>query len=662
MYSRVITEDYLKNKINGPLKNKEKLIALRKAFNTTRDRQNENKVSFPDLSERKERLKKTRDFSIGNKELLAQAINNFEKNGFRVYYANTKIDALNFILKEIGDEKLIVKSKSNVTKEIGLHEHLEKNGIKVIETDLGDYIIQLSTEKPAHPTGPACHLSRHDIAKIFSDAFGEELEPDPLVLTKIGREKIRDYIEKSKIGITGANAICAEEGAAIIINNEGNINLVQMREKKHIIVTSIDKLYPNIEEAINMLKLCTYYATGASITSYIEIIAGISKTADIEKMLFKGMQGPSEVVLVLLDNGRTEAFEKGYKDLFYCIGCGNCLLDCPVYYVLGNEYGYKGYLGGRGTSASFFLEGPDNALENGLFFCTTCNNCEISCPVGIGNAEYSEKLRENASSKGMIFPTHEHILQNIKKYKNPFGGPSTKQLKEGNEVVYFRGCMGLYREKEIADSTMKILEKANVSYALIDEVCCGSVALRTGNEKIARELAKENLDKIKQTGAKTVIFSCAGCLRTFMKDYPKYQNVNLELLHSSQYFLEIIKLGRLKLKDGKKQKITFHDPCHMGRHLKIYEEPREIIRRIPNIEFVEMKRSKEDSRCCGAGGGVKSLFGDLSISMANERINDANEIEAELIVSTCPFCKRNLKDTSKMEIIDLSELILEYSI
>jgi iron-sulfur cluster protein len=658
----VITEYYLKNKINDPLKNKEKLIALRKAFKTTRDRQNENKILFPDLEQRKERLKKARDVSVGNKELLNQAINNFEKNGFKVFYANTKKDAVEFILKEIGDEKLVVKSKSNVTKEIGLHEHLEEKGIEVIETDLGDYIIQLSTEKPAHPTGPACHLSRYDIAKIFSKAFGEDLEPDPLVLTKIGKEKIRNYIEKAKIGITGANAICAEEGAAIIINNEGNINLVQMREKKHIIVTSIDKLYSNIEEAINMLKLCTYYATGASITSYIEIIAGISKTADIEKMLFKGMQGPGEVILVIVDNGRTEAFEKGYKNLFYCIGCGNCLLDCPVYYVVGNEYGYKGYLGGRGTSASYFLEDQDTSLENGLFFCTTCNNCEISCPVDIGNANYSERLRENVSSMGKNFPTHKKIIDNIKKSKNPFDDYSPKQLKEGKEIVYFRGCMGLYREKNIADSTMKLLEKANVSYALVDEVCCGSVALRTGDKKIAKELAKENLEKIKQTGANTVIFSCAGCLRTFIKDYPNFEINNLKFLHSSEYFLELIKEGKLKIKDGKNLKLTFHDPCHMGRHLKIYDEPREIIKGLPNVEFVEMKRSKDDSRCCGAGGGVKSLFGDLSIAMAKERINDAKEVEAEIMVSTCPFCKRNLKDASEMEVVDLSELLLEYSI
>jgi L-lactate dehydrogenase complex protein LldG len=658
----VVTEEYLKNKISLPLNNKEKLVALRKAFKTTRDRQKDNKILFPDLEERKERLKKAREFSIGNKELLSQAIKNFEKNGFKVFYAKTKDEAVDFILKEIGNEKLVVKSKSNVTKEICLHEKLEENGIEVIETDLGDYIIQLSTEKPAHPTGPACHLSRYDIAKIFSEAFGENLDPDPLILTKVGREKIRKYIEKAKIGITGANAICAEEGAAIIINNEGNINLVQMREKKHIIVTSIDKLYPNIEEAINMLKLCTYYATGASITSYVEIIAGISKTADIEKMLFKGMQGPGEVVLVIVDNGRSTAFEKSYKNLFYCIGCGNCLLDCPVYYVVGNEYGYKGYLGGRGTSVSYFLENPDSSLENGLYFCTSCNTCEVSCPVDIGNAEYSERLRENLTLMNKVFPTHEKIMENIKKYKNPFGEESKKELKNGNDVGYFRGCMALYREKDIKDSTIKLLEKAGVSYALIDEVCCGSVALRTGNKKIAEDLANENLNKIKQTGVNTVIFSCAGCLRTFLKDYPNFKSHQLKIMHSSQYFLELIKEGKLKIKGGEKVKLTFHDPCHMGRHLKIYEEPREILKEIPDIEFVEMKRSKEDSRCCGAGGGVKSLFGDLAIAMANERINDAKEAEAEIIVSTCPFCKRNLREVSEIEVCDLSELLLKHSI
>jgi len=657
----VVTEEYLKNKINEPLKNKEKLIALRKAFKTTRDRQNENRILFPDLDSRKERLKKSREYSIGNKELLSQAIKNFEKNGFKVFIAKDNDDAVNYIINEIGEEKLVVKSKSNVTKEICLHEKLEEKGIEVIETDLGDYIIQLSNGKPAHPTGPACHLSRYDIAKIFSDAFQINLEPDPLTLTKFGREKIRNYIEKAKVGITGANAICAEEGAAIIINNEGNINLVQMREKKHIIVTSIDKLYPNIEEAINMLKLCTYYATGAPITSYVEIIAGISKTADIEKMLFKGMQGPGEVILVIVDNGRTEAIEKGYKNLFYCIGCGNCLLDCPVYYVVRNEYGYKGYIGGRGTSASYFLDSHDTALENGLYFCTTCNSCELSCPVDIGNSEYSERIREEVTSIEKNFPTHRKIIENIKKSKNPFGEKSKNETKKGTDIVYFRGCMALYREKDIKDSTMKILERAGVSYALIEEVCCGSVALRTGEKELAKELAKENLEKIKQTGVSTVIFSCAGCLRTFLKDYPNFEESQLKLLHSSQYFLKLIKEGKLKIKDGNKIKLTFHDPCHMGRHLKIYEEPRDILKVIPNIELVEMKRTKENSRCCGAGGGVKSLFGELAIAMARERVKDAIEVEAEAIISTCPFCKRNLKDVSEIDVSDLSEILLKYS-
>lgn len=147
-----------------------------------------------------------------------------------------------------------------------------------------------------------------------------------------------------------------------------------------------------------------------------------------------------------------------------------------------------------------------------------------------------------------------------------------------------------------------------------------------------------------------------------MKDYPDLNDANLEFLHSSQYFLQKIKEGKLKLKDGRKLKVTFHDPCHMGRHLKIYEEPRDVLKRLPTIEFVEINNSKENSRCCGAGGGVKSIFGELSVSMAKERINDARDVGAKIIVSTCPFCKRNLNDSLEMEVIDLSELLLEYSI
>jgi len=384
--------------------NFDEIIALRKAFASVKQRQNKNIP--PDLEEKIKRLKAVRELSVGNEELLTRAIKKLEENGIRVYTAKSKNDAVGIILKEVGDERLVVKSKSNVTKEIELTAELQSRGIEVIETDIGDRILQVLKSKPSHPTGPVAHLSAKAIAEGLSKFYNKKINEDPEDIVRFVRDEIKRYIEKAQVGITGANAVTAEEGSIVLAHNEGNIFEV-IRKKKHIVVTAIDKVYPTVEDAINMLKVLCFNATGSLIPSFVEIISSVSKTADVEKKFFKGVHSPEEIILILLDNKRTEIIDKGFKELLYCIDCGNCLLHCPMYNTVGNYFAEEKYLGGKGLAyQSLSKEEVNKKLE----FCLTCGKCRENCPLSIDVPAVIRSIRSESLPEEIYYFLKSHLL------------------------------------------------------------------------------------------------------------------------------------------------------------------------------------------------------------------------------------------------------------
>jgi L-lactate utilization protein LutB len=389
----------LKPDVLSPLAKAERISAMRRAFNVVRKRQRANIGRINDLEGRKRRLRKARKRAIGNEALLNQAISNLRQNGMKVHRADSREQAVSFVLREIGNNKLIVKSKSNLTKEIRLNEALEIAGINVIETDIGDRIIQLCGDVPSHPTGPASHLTRHDIAKILTEHFGKKVESTPAAIVELLRNEISTYIDRSGRGITGANAIAAEEGAILLLHNEGNILQVSMRPEKHIVIAGIDKIYPNIEEAMNMLKIQTFCATGSLATSFVNIISSPSQTADIEKQLIKGVHGPRELCVILVDNHRGDIARSEYKDLLCCIGCGQCLLVCPAYGVYGNRFGVDSHLGGKGLVYSALSNDNSAESDKGLGMCLSCRKCRQNCPVDIDIPSMVTKLRLGRNGK-----------------------------------------------------------------------------------------------------------------------------------------------------------------------------------------------------------------------------------------------------------------------
>lgn len=368
----------------------------------------------------KDRVTRIRENSISNlDELLKKGIKTFEANGVEVILAENSEEALQAVYDVVKGEEMVAKSKSNTAGEIGLSEYLKTRGVDVLETDLGDRIVQFDPESsPSHPIGPASHLRMNDIAGIVSRKLGMEVEHEPRSILNAVKADVLKKLGKCRVGITGANSIAAEDGAVLTVHNEGNISLVSMLDT-HIILAGIDKLVETVEEAVSVVKLETIYATGKWVPAYMNVVSSPSKTADIEQIHLRGMYGPNRVVLILIDNGRRKALKEGGECLM-CIGCGSCVATCPVYSVMGNEFGYRRHLGGKGVFLSQFIEDDLVCYDSGIFYCTLCGLCTVECPVGIKTNHLMEKTREKLVKNGISNKKQCEIRDNIKKRGSPF--------------------------------------------------------------------------------------------------------------------------------------------------------------------------------------------------------------------------------------------------
>lgn len=214
-------------------------------------------------------------------------------------------------------------------------------------------------------------------------------------------------------------------------------------------------------------------------------------------------------------------------------------------------------------------------------------------------------------------------------------------------MLYFRGCTAREKEKSIAEATEALLKLANVDYHILEnEKCCGSVLLRTGFYKEAKKQIEKNMKDFKD---ETILTSCAGCYKTLTQDYD-----GLNVIHISQLLEELIDEDKLNF-NKKDLNVTYHDPCHLARQCKVYDPPRNVINEVANLN--EMENIKENGLCCGAGGGVKSAFPDIANNLSKARISEAEDTNSKVLITSCPFCKLNLKDNSSFEVLDLTEFL-----
>ena len=287
-------------------------------------------------------------------------------------------------------------------------------------------------------------------------------------------------------------------------------------------------------------------------------------------------------------------------------------------------------------------------IINNIFKCTTCGVCTVKCPSGYHSDKMFEDFRKYFVKEKINPIPHQKINENIKNFGNPFG---EKEIigneKKDAEIIYFPGCTAKYRMTSLMDATIEILDNLGIKYEIPKEsVCCGSVLLRTGYDP--SELIKKNKEIFKD---KLVIVSCSGCYSTFAHDYPE---VNVK--HISEFLLD--KLDKLNLNEIN-AKVVYHDPCHLGRSSGIYDEPRKVIATIPGTELKEFNENKEYSQCCGGGGGVRAGMPDLANEIAKNKDKAAKELEVDVILSACPFCKLNISQNTDIQTLDIVEYLLK---
>ncbi|MFX0125152.1 MAG: LUD domain-containing protein [Candidatus Hodarchaeota archaeon] len=405
------------DRVNIALDNTTEINARKYALDLITKQKNSSLEKIP-KDELKEKLRRIKEEWLDKlPELVKLTKKGLTSVGCEVYYAETPNKALQYIENIVGTNKLVVKSKTNAGSEIGLVKHLESYGNEVIETDLGDRIVQMRNERGTHPIAPAIHVSRENIAEIFGLPSSATIEE---IIAK-ARGEIRKYIIDADIGISGCNALAAAEGAIFLCENEGNIRFISNAPPIHISICPLNKIVPDIDLAFTQIRLLSVYATGQITPVYLSMISGPSKTGDIEFDVRNGMHGPKEVHVILLDNHRIEASKSSLKDSLLCIGCGSCINECPIYEHIGIAFGGPTYVGPIGIVHTAVLNGIQTAIESGLNFCTMCKRCADVCPVDIPIPDLIKYIRDWATKEGFLLPPLADIKKRIEKTGNPFG-------------------------------------------------------------------------------------------------------------------------------------------------------------------------------------------------------------------------------------------------
>lgn len=376
---------------------------------------------LPGLEETRKEVRKIKEYSIDHMpDLVKEAMENIELVHGKAYLAKNASEARLISERLVGKGKLVVKSKSLVSEEVQLNKALEGKGNQVYETDLGEFIIQLRGEKPTHIINPSVHVPKEEVAKTFTKLLGRKVEADIPKLVEVAREFLRDKFCNADVGITGANVVAANTGTMFIIENEGNARFVSNAPPIHICITGIEKVVPTLGDAFKVIQVLPPYATGILMSAYVSMITSPSRTADIEKTLVYGAHGPKELHVIFVDNGRMDLFkDSAFREALYCLRCGGCMFECPVYKVLGGSFGHN-YFGGIGIIWSAFTEGEES-IAGAIDACTKCGKCKVVCPVDIDVPEMVEKLKSRLVKKGYLSPKHKAIRDNILSKGNPFG-------------------------------------------------------------------------------------------------------------------------------------------------------------------------------------------------------------------------------------------------
>jgi len=626
-------------------------------------------------------------------DLVAQFTASAERTGATVHFCRTPEDARRVMLEIIRAKgaDLLVKSKAMTSEEIELNHYLEENGIRCLETDLGEWIIQLAGERPSHMVMPAIHKNKEEVAELFSKATGSDCPADIPFLVQKARETLLSGFLEGQVGMSGANVAMADTGAMAIITNEGNGRLVTTLPKTHIALIGVEKIVPSLTEALDVIEVLPKNATGQKITSYVSFIKGPT-----------GGDG-QELHIVLLDNGRLDlAANPDFCSALQCVKCGACANVCPIYEIVGGHVFGHIYVGGIGLVLTPFFHGFDKAEEI-LKLCIGCRKCNEACASKIdieglivdlrdkirkpfgqkflfstlmknrslfhtalrtaylaqkpfqgtgGRIRHLPLMMDSAAAGKSLPPIAEKPFRNL--IKN--AGARSKGQVSGESVLFYSGCLADFVYPVMCQDTVSSLEQLGYRVSFPQEqTCCGIPARYSGEMDVARDLAKINIDGMLANDAEYVVTICPTCTMSLRHDFPKllagdpiYADKAARLAAKTFNFSELA--ARKSLEAGIKGQgsgaiITYHDACHLKRGCGVHEEPRRVLREMVGAEIKEMT---DCDKCCGFGGSYSLKYPEISREVLKNKLENIAATGATTVAVDCPGCKLQIEGGLEM--------------
>ncbi len=622
-------------------------------------------------------------------ELFEEFKRHAEAAGTKVHLAATAHEA-NEIIARIAKEngvKTIVKSKSMTAEETHLNHYLEAQGLEVTETDLGEWIIQLRQEGPTHMVMPAIHLSRYQVADLFSEVTNQKQDVDIQKLVKVARRELRPKFCQADMGISGANFAIAATGTIGLITNEGNGRLTTTLPRVHVALAGIDKLMPTLHDALRIIKCLPKNATGQAITSYVTWITGAVPNQ-------VGPEGKKVHHVVFLDNGRLAmARDPEFKQVLRCIRCGACANVCPIYRIVGgHKYGHV-YIGAIGLVATYFFHGRDKA-RNLVQNCLNCGACKAVCAAGIDLPtlikEVHARIQDEeghplySSAVGALLKNRtlfHAMLKSARLVQKPVTGgtPYLRHLpmflfKDQDfralpaiadqafrdrwekirprvenadlKVALFSGCVQdfVYPEQmEAAVAVMASRKSVSMDYPM-GQSCCGLPLMMMGEKKAGRELAAHNMNAIDAQGYDYIVTLCASCAsylkhgyKRLFKDDPAMAYKAAQFAHRVMDFSSFVRdiLGMTdEAFSGPTKQITYHAPCHLCRGLGVTEAPRALLQDA-GLDYLP---AAEEDVCCGFGGTFSVKFPELSKELLQKKLDNLKATGATAMATDCPGC------------------------
>lgn len=609
--------------------------------------------------------------------------------------------------------KRIVKSKSMASEEIDLNPHLEAAGIHVRETDLGEWIIQLCGDRPSHMVLPAIHLTKEEVAEIFSHEVGERIQSDIPRLVKVARAELRQEFLDADLGMSGANIAVAETGTLVIVTNEGDGRLVSTLPRIHVILVGLEKLVETLADVAPILTALPRSATAQLLTSYVSMITGPSPNTD---------GTAKELHIILMDNQRTAmASDPVFREALQCIRCASCLNVCPVYRLVGGHvFGYV-YTGGIGTIlTAWFNRATQTESIQGL--CIQCGNCRQVCPASIDIPKLIMELRRRQVDEHGRSPLQKAALavvnnrrvfhrvlraasvaqrpmarQGFLRHLPLFLSDATQarslpaiarkpwrdvvgeidQPRSERKAAFFAGCLIDFVYPEMGRAVVKVLNRAGVEVVFPQgQTCCGAPARFAGAPDAARQSVKANLEALLAEPTDWVVSACPTCTASLKNEYlaaleswgdDDLREAARELAAKTVDFSSLVKRlvdeGRLDLdRDAPAGTVTYHDSCHLKRTLGADRPPREVLAR-GGFQLTEMF---EADTCCGMGGLYTLKFPEISQRILGRKLENVRATGASVVAVDCPGCIMQLRGgldkqstEDRIEVFHTAELLAE---